>query len=72
MSDGNLRERYGMGGGGSAAEVTPQIAPPHRAHRALKIAPSPLPSKCNIFLTVIHCGAHDKKIMYFYHSLSEK
>lgn len=70
MSDGNLRERYGWYG--SAAEVTPQIAPPHRVHRALNVTPSPLPSKCNIFLTVIHCGAHDKKIMYFYHSLSEK
>lgn len=71
LSDVSARdERYGMEG--VAAEVTPQIAPPHRAHRALNIAPSPLPSKCNIFLTVIHCGAHDKKIMYFYHSLSEK
>lgn len=69
MSDENLRERYGWYG--SAVEVTPQIAP-HRVHRALNVTPSPLPSKCNIFLTVIHCGAHDKKIMYFYHSLSEK
>lgn len=58
--------------GGSTAEVTRQIAPPRRAHCTLNIAASPLLSKCNIFLTVIHCGAHDKKIMYFYHSLSEK
>lgn len=39
---------------------------------ALRFLPSPRPQSGSVFLTVIHCGAYDKKIMYFYLTLSEK
>lgn len=41
-------------------------------HCYLEYSSISLAYKCSLFLAVIHCGAHDKKIMYFLPSPSEK